>query len=108
MSQFHPDLIKVAVAVNWYAEPEKLLANTELFLNQVMARGDLKEVCIAQEHYSTEQFQSAYENAPPGLYGPKSWAFWGLKLFGEPDYKPNPVRYPGCVVPGGPWPLKSM
>ena len=67
-SAYPPELLHAARLVNWYNDPEEVLANTDLFLNQIMARGALYEVQVALKHYSTEQFQAAYENAPAGLY----------------------------------------
>ena len=100
--EFHPDLIAAAHRVNWYTEAEELLADTDLFLNEVMARGRPKEIQAALNHYSTEQFQSAYEFAPPGLYGPVTWAYWGLMLFGNTKHKPFPIRFPSHPPPPGP------
>lgn len=66
MSQFHHDLLAAAKAViRDDTEPAELLRDTGLFLNHIMAHGDLDEVCIAEDYYTIEQFQAAYDNAPP-------------------------------------------
>ena len=102
-SEYPPELISAAHRVNWYTKPEKLLANTDLFLNQIMARGDPEAIRAALNHYTEDQFRSAYEFAPPGLYGPLTWAYWGLMLFGSPEHKPNPKTHPNSK----PWYYRS-
>ena len=95
MSQFHHDLLAAAKAVIREKDaPAELLRDTGLFLNHIMARGGLDEVCIAEDHYTKGQFQDAYEHAPPSLYFPPNWEYWGLMLFEDPKYKPPPAGYP--------------
>ena len=101
--QYPSELVSAARRVNWYIVPMKLLPNTDLFLNQVMARGDTVSIQAALSHYTLDQFRSAYEFAPPGLYGPVSWSTWGLKLFGDSNHKENPVVTPGIK----PWHWRS-
>ena len=83
----------IARHVNWYSDPTRLLANTDLFLCQVMARGDLEDVVTVQKRFSRAAFEKAYLHAPPGLFTPRAWAYWGLVL-GYPDL-PLPERFPG-------------
>ena len=94
MNDFHPNLLNVARAVDHGTEPEELLANTDFFLNLVMARASLEQARIAQHHFSKEQFRAAYKNAPADLYLPPSWEYWGFKLYGASDYIPPPPGYP--------------
>ena len=101
---YPPELVIAAKIVNWYTKPEMLIPSTDLFLNQVMARGRPEDVQAALKHHSIEQFRAAYELAPPGLYGPVTWAYWGRRLFGDPKYKENPVRFPGIK----PWHHRSL
>ena len=101
--QYPSELISAAHIVNWYTEPMELLANTDLFLNEIMARGDTLSIQAALNHYTLDQFRSAYEFAPPGLYGPISWSTWGLKLFGDSKHKENPLATPGSK----PWHWRS-
>lgn len=85
----------VARSVNWYTEPDQVLANQDLFLCEVMARGTLEDLLVAQKHYPQEAFKAAYQKAPPGLFTPRAWAYWGLKLLGDPQALPLPQRFPG-------------
>lgn len=85
----------VARSVNWYTPPAQVLANQNLFLCEVMARGTLEDILVVRKHYSWDAFTQAYQHAPPGLFTPRAWAYWGLKLFGDPQALPIPQRFPG-------------
>jgi hypothetical protein len=87
-------LEEVARHVNWYSDPDRLLANTSLFLCQVMARGTLEDIITTRHRYSPEEFRKAYLSAPPGLFSKRAWAYWGLMLVDDPKY-PMPERFPG-------------
>ena len=83
----------IARHVNWYSDPARLLDNVDLFLCQVMARGSVEDIVTVQNRYSQKDFQKAYLHAPPGLFTPRAWAYWGLML-GE-SHRPLPERFPG-------------
>ena len=85
----------VAKHINWYSDPQRLLANTSLFLSQVMARGSAADIIAVQQHYSPEAFKSAYLNAPAGLFTKRAWAYWGLMLLGHSN-QPMPERFAGA------------
>jgi hypothetical protein len=91
-----PDIAleEIARHVNWYTDPRRLLANQDLFLCQVMARGTHEDVVATQRRYSWEEFRKAYRRAPPGLFSRRAWAYWGLMLLDDPNY-PLPERFPG-------------
>ena len=89
-----PSLEKVAEHVNWYTDPKRLLANTNLFLCQVMARGHADDIVIVQNEYTQEDFKRSYLSAPPGLFTKRAWAYWGLMLLNDTNH-PMPERFPG-------------
>ena len=89
------DLESIAKRINWYTPPDRLLENVNLFLSQVMARGNADDLIAVQQHYSKEDFKSAYLHAPPGLFTKRAWVYWGFMLFDNPDY-PMPERFPGA------------
>ena len=88
-------LEQIARRVNWYAAPEELLANTDLFLSQVMARGSTEDIIAVQRQFSRDDFRKAYRKAPPGLFSRRAWAYWGLMLLDNPAC-PLPERFPGA------------
>ena len=83
----------IARHVNWYGDPVRLLANVDLFLCQVMARGSVDDIITVQEKFLLRDFKRAYVHAPPGLFTKRAWAYWGLKL--EETNRPLPERFPG-------------
>ena len=87
-------LTKVAQRVNWYTKPERLIQNTDLFLCQIMARGHAKDIGVASQYFTKDQFQQAYRKSPPGLFDSRSWSYWGLMLFGNQKYLPRSIREP--------------
>jgi hypothetical protein len=87
-------LEEVARHINWYTDPGRLLANANLFLCQVMARGTIEDIVATQRQYSREEFRKAYLCAPPGLFSKRAWAYWGLILLDNPKC-PMPERFPG-------------
>jgi hypothetical protein len=85
----------VARHVNWYTDPQRLLANVTLFLCQVMARGTVEDLLVAQRHFAWEDFRKAILCAPPGLFTKRAWAYWTLMLLNDPQ-RPMPERFPGA------------
>ena len=88
------DILAVAARVNWYTPVEEVIANTSMFLAQIMARGCEDDHAFMLAHYSMDEIKDAYINAAPGLFEREAWAHWGEKLFGRPDAYPWPVRFP--------------
>ena len=85
----------IAGRVNWYTPPDRLLADTDRFLAQVMDRGTADDIVTVQQRFSTVAFRKAYLHAPPGLFSKRAWAYWGLILLDNPA-QPIPERFPGA------------
>ena len=90
-----PSLQDVARHVNWYTDPQRLLVNINLFLCQVMARGSVDDLIVAQRHFAQEDFRKAILDAPPGLFSRRAWAYWTWMLLSASNY-PMPERFPGA------------
>lgn len=88
-------LEEVARNVNWYTEPSQLLGNVNLFLCQVMARGSADDIIATRSRFSWDEFRTAYQQAPSGLFSKRAWAYWGLMLLNDPTLPP-PERFPGA------------
>ena len=86
--------LEVARRVNWYTPPERVAADTLRFLAEIMARGGTDDIVFMNARYSVEQRREAYRNAPPGLFEPDRWAYWGLMLLDDPKALPIPKRFP--------------
>ena len=94
-------LVRLAGSVNWYEPAELVAGDTCKLLAEVMARGSLADVVEATELFAKDQFREAYRRAPAGLFGRSHWAYWGIRLFGDAQALPFPVRYPEA---GWEWP----
>ena len=88
-------LAEIARHVIWYTDPDRVLADVNLFLAQVMARGSTDDIVTVQQRYSADDFRKAYRAAPPGLFTRRAWAYWGIMLFNKRDH-PMPERFPGA------------
>lgn len=88
-------LEEAARHVNWYTEPRRVMAQTDWFLAQVMARGSFEDILTILEHYSQDDLRRAYVAAPPGLFTRRAWAYWGLMLVDD-AMRPMPERFPGA------------
>ena len=88
---FPRDLRRVAHEVVWFKEPEETLADRNFFLAHVMTYGTVEDVLTARRHFSVEEFRAALENAPAGVFDPRSWAYWNTVL-GRLPVPPLPKR----------------
>lgn len=91
----HTRLEEIARRINWYSDSGRLLANVNLFLSQVMARGTADEIVEVRSHFTEDDLRRAYLHAPPGLFTKRAWAYWGLMLLDDPN-RPRPERFPGA------------
>ena len=84
-------MLAVAERVVWFKPPRETLADPIHFLAHVMTYGtvaDLRATCAV---IGPDEFQEALENAPPGVFDGRSWAYWNLK-YGRLPAPPMPVR----------------
>jgi hypothetical protein len=84
-------ILNVAERVVWFKPPRETLAQPIHFLAHVMTYGTLEDFQALQGYVGLEDFREALENAPPGIFDPRSWAFWNHK-FGRYPAPPLPVR----------------
>jgi hypothetical protein len=78
------DLDKICRALFWWQEPSVSLANPRRFLAQVMTLGTWPEVQSVKDKFGWPAFKDALLNAPPGVFDPRSWAYWHA-FFGLPE-----------------------
>jgi hypothetical protein len=86
-----PELLRVARRVVWFKTPEEALSNPAHFLAHVMTYGsceDLEALCV---WVKDEDYLEALDNAPPGVFDPRSWTYWNLR-FGRVPTPPLPRR----------------
>ncbi|MGH9789801.1 MAG: hypothetical protein ACRD5W_01205 [Candidatus Acidiferrales bacterium] len=56
-----------------------------------MTYGTVQDVVTTEKYFSPEDFRQALENAPPGVFDPRSWAYWNTVL-GHVPVPPMPRR----------------
>lgn len=74
------DLKQIARRVNWFEEPEQVIADTDRFLLYFMQYCLDSDIPTMRKYFSNEQFKHALQNRPPGILDDKSAAYWNLVL----------------------------
>ena len=74
------DLLKVASRVVWFKPPDAALEDRVLFLNHVMTWGDVEDIAVTRRHFDDDLLRHALRHAHPGVFDPRSWAYWHVVL----------------------------
>lgn len=88
------ELTTVAQHVIWFEPPEKALADPIRFVTYAMTYGTHQDMKVVRLYLSDDNLREALTYAPPGIFDPRSWAYWHLKLG---QYPPPPLpsrRFP--------------
>jgi hypothetical protein len=75
----------------WFKSPEQALAQPTHLIAHVLTYGMPSDVKALRRHMSDEALARAVDDAPPGVFDGRSWAYWRLMLDLPP--KPLPVRH---------------
>src|ERR1017187_533375 len=86
------ELLSVAERVVWFKAPSEALADPMHFLAHVMTYGTVEDLRALQGLVGQREFRETLEHAPPGIFDPRSWAYWNLKC-GRAPTPPLPVRH---------------
>lgn len=86
-----PELLRVARRVIWFEEPEQALADPLQFLAHVMVFGSIADLHALRGIIGLDEYREVLEHAPPGVFDPRSWAYWNL-VCGRHPATPLPVR----------------
>jgi hypothetical protein len=86
-----PQLLAVARRVVWFKEPAEALADPVHFLAHVMTYGTIEDLMALRSMVGKEEFCEVLDHAPPGVFDPRSWAYWNLKC-GRQPVPPMPTR----------------
>ena len=86
------ELKEVARHVVWFKPPEKTLSSPDFFLAHLMTHGTYEEVKIAKKYFTKEDFRRALENAPPGVFNARAWAYWNT-MFDRVPVPEMPKRH---------------
>jgi hypothetical protein len=86
-----PELEAIARRVVWFEEPRQAITFPARFLAYAMTYGDHTDMKVIRKQLSDDDLRAALDEAPPGIFDPRSWAYWNLKL-GRYPAPPMPVR----------------
>ena len=86
-----PEIEAIARRVVWFEPPEQAIADPVRFLAYAMTYGDHADMTVIRQHLSDDDLKEALSNAPPGIFDPRSWAYWNVKL-GRYPTPPMPQR----------------
>jgi hypothetical protein len=81
----------IARRVIWFEEPEQAIAIPARFLAYAMTYGDHRDMSIICRYLTDDDLREALDNAPPGIFDARSWAYWNVKL-GRYPTPPMPKR----------------
>ena len=86
-----PELLQVARRVIWFEEPERAIADPLQFLAHVMVFGTPDDLRALRGIVGKDDYLEVLEHAPPGVFDPRSWAYWNL-VCGRRPAPPLPMR----------------
>jgi hypothetical protein len=86
-----PELLNVARRVVWFKDPKESLADPVHFLAHVMTYGTVEDLEALKGVVGHDELCRVLENAPPGIFDARSWAYWNLKCGRRPT-PPLPTR----------------
>lgn len=85
------DLENVARNTVWYKQPGEALDEPLHLIAHVLTYGTHEDIVTLQQYISDEDLREAIDHAPPGIFDPRSWAYWNLKI-GRYPAPPMPTR----------------
>jgi len=85
------ELEAVARHAVWFESPAAALADPCRFVAHVLTSGTYQDVVALRQYVSDQDLEDAIDHAPPGIFDPRSWAYWNLKL-GRYPAPPLPTR----------------
>jgi hypothetical protein len=86
-----PELLNVARRVVWFKDPVEAMSDPVHFLAHVMTYGTIADLKALNGLVGKDEFREVLENAPPGVFDRRSWAYWNLRC-GRKPIPPLPVR----------------
>jgi hypothetical protein len=86
-----PELCAVAERTVWFKPAELALADPYEFLAYLLTYGTSEDVALVRRLIGLDDLREALDNAPPGIFDARSWAYWNLMVDRYPT-PPLPVR----------------
>jgi hypothetical protein len=86
-----PEIEAIARRVVWFESPSQAISNLSRFLAHTMTFGEEADIREIRRYLSDDDLREGLERAPAGIFDPRSWAYWNLKL-GRYPTPPMPER----------------
>ncbi len=83
-----PELEEVARRTVWFQTPAEALSDPFHFIAHVLTFGAHEDVKALRHSVSDDELREALDRAPAGIFDPRSWAYWNLKMG---RYPPPPL-----------------
>ena len=80
-----PETEALARRLIWFEEPTEALADPVRFVAYALERGTHEDMTVLRRYVSEGDLGEALDNAPAGIIGARSWAYWQARM--------------GCVPP---------
>ena len=85
------ELTNVASRVIWFEPPAKALSDPIRFLTYAMTYGTHEDMKMVRQYVSDEELREVLDQAPPGIFDVRSWAYWNA-ILGRYPTPPLPQR----------------
>lgn len=86
-----PELEAVARNTVWFKPPAEAIDQPYHFVAHVLTYGIYEDVATLRRCISDDELWEAIDHAPPGIFDPRSWAYWNL-VMGRYPAPPIPTR----------------
>ena len=83
-----PELEDVARRTVWFQSPAEALGDPIHFIAHVLTYGTHEDVKVLRHSVTDDDLREALDRAPAGVFDPRSWAYWNLKMG---RYPPPPL-----------------
>ena len=85
------DLRKAAQRCVWFEPPEMALREPARLAAHILTYGSQEDVTALRGQITQDDLRRLLDAAPPGIYDPRSWAYWNL-MVGRYKTPPMPQR----------------
>jgi hypothetical protein len=88
------DLEQLAARLFWWRSADAALRDPARLLAQVMVYGTPEDLAVARRHFPESAFRDSLAHPPPGLFDPRSWAYWHVVFGLDPGAGPPRRQLP--------------
>jgi hypothetical protein len=75
-----PQTAALARRLIWFEAPADALADPIRFVAYALEGATHEDMKVLRRHITDADVQEALDAAPPGIIGPRSWAYWHARM----------------------------